>query len=655
MRKTLLSFATIIAVSATFSGCGSNTSTNKSELLSTTESNSKLTNGNAVANPACQPCQAQEMKDTKVSSISFTPLPLSQNDAQKKVMRVSQNLTVTYCDNTKQTFPLSYKVLAKMGDNIGSGTIGLMTDKNGDAILKKDGSQDISDGPDGNSLINVGGKHFLITHMEERPGELYKTELDNCANPIDTKPVDLSAIGGTIINCASTKTSYGSHLGGEEDYSLNSIFADKNSPFYADCALDGSGTDAAGKKNYFCSYVDGMAKYLHDANIDKENGYNGDSFSPYNYGYIVEVQPQADGSTKSAKHYVTGKYTPELATMMPDGKTVYMTDDGTAKGFWKFVSDKKITDFKANWEGTLYAAKVTQLSDKNGGKFSLCWIELGHGKDSDIKAMIESKMKLTDIFDIKKPDAAGACASGFKKVYEDSTFECLSLKDGKEKAAAFLETRKFAAYKGASIEFRKEEGITYDPDRNVLYLAMSEIKKSMEDNYKGQEPTNDIRLPKNHCGGVYEIALDNCYNATAMEAIVVGKPLKEGDKYADEWTCHPDGISNPDNITYIGHDTLLISEDTTKHVNNMSWAYNTKTKSMTRIASLPIGAEVTGVDKGVVGNKGLLFIDAQHPFKDNPKNLAGKKPNSALLENASKEQLKAFIGYIDGMPAKLFQ
>ena len=631
MRKNWISTATLVAIGFVVIGCNSSSDTED---------------------------KAQDTTSKTVSSIAFAPVELSADDNQKQMMRVSEKLIVTYSDESTQEYPLSFKTLMKMGDTIGSGKIGLMVDKTNNPILKADNSQDISDGPDGNSIINVADKTYLVTHLEESPGLLYQTELtveNDTLKAIDTKPVDLSTIGGTIINCASSKTLYGSHLGGEEDYSLNSIFADESSPFYVNCALDGLGNDINSEYNDFCAYVDGMNKYLKDTNIDKTNGYNGDSFSPYNYGYIVEVQPQADGSSKSAKHYVTGKYTPELATMMPDLKTVYMSDDGTAKGFWKFVSDTKITDFTADWEGTLYGAKVTQTSEKNGGSFDLSWVELGHAKDSQIKSMIDSKMKITDIFEIAKPDENGSCATGFKSIYEDSTLECLKLKVGKETAAAFLETRKYGAYKGVTTEFRKEEGITYNKDENILYVSMSSIEKSMEDNYKGTEPVNDIRLAKNICGAVYGVSLDENYNGTKMEAVVVGKPLSEGDAYANEWTCSPEGIANPDNITYIGNHTLLISEDTTKHVNNMTWAYNTKNKTMTRIASLPIGAEVTGVDKAVVKDKGILMLNAQHPFKDNPKALDGTKPNSALLDSATDEQLKAFIGYIDGIPADIFK
>ncbi len=606
----------------------------------------------------CSSSNNSNNSSNEVSSVEFAPVALSANDTEKQNMRVSRSLTVTYTDGHTQNYPLSYKTLMEMGEPIGSGVIGQMTDVHGNPLLKSDGSADISDGPDGNSIISVGGKTYLITHMEERPGELYKTEIkveNGELKAIDTKPVDLSAMGGTIINCASSKTNYGSHLGGEEDYSLNTRYADKNSPFYVNCALDGSSNNVDGEFDYFCNYVDQMNKYLGDRDIDKNNGYNGSTFSPYNYGYIVEVQPLLDGTTRSAKHYATGKYTPELAKMMPDSKTVYMSDDGTAKGLWKFVSDKKIENFTADWEGTLYAAKVTQTSSANGGKFNLSWVKLGHAKDSEVKAMVDTKMKLTDIFDIKETSDTGTCATGFTPIYEDSEFECLKLKTGKEKEAAFLETRKYAAYKGATIEFRKEEGLTYNPDKNVLYIAMSAVEKSMEDNYKGKEQTNDIRLPKNSCGAVYEMALDANYNGTSMEAIVNGKPLAEGEAYANEWYCSPDGIANPDNIKYIGHDILFIGEDTTKHVNNMGWAYNTQTKTMTRIASLPIGAEVTGVDRGVVGDKGVLMVDAQHPFADNPKAADGTKPNSALIENATDEQLKAFVGYIDGIPADIFK
>ena len=595
-----------------------------------------------------------DMEGKVVSGIAFEPLSVSASDSDKAKLRLSNALTVTYSDGSSAVYPLNYKTLAKMGDIIGSGTMGMMVDKDGQPLIKSDDSQDISDGPDGNSFFKVGDQYRLITHLEERPGQLMNTliSIDNGElSPIDTKPVDLAAVGGTIINCASSKTPYGSHLGGEENYSLNSIYADSASPYYVDCALDGSNSDSSGEFNYFCNYVEQQSKYLKDDLVDKTKGYNGSLFHPYNYGYILEVQPQSDGTTKSAKHYVTGSYTPELAVMMPDRKTLYMSDDGTAKGLWKFVADQPIEQFTENWTGTVYAAKVLQQSAENGGQFALSWVELGHASDNDIKALIDGNMKLTDIFEIQAPDGNNDCPTGFSYVYEDSHAECLKLKPGMETAAAFLESRKYAGVLGATIEFRKEEGLTYNPDKNVLYVAISAIEKSMEENYKGKEKADHIQLPKESCGGVYEMTLDDNYSGTILKGLVTGKTLAADDPDATQWYCDPDGIANPDNIKYMGHDTLLIGEDTTKHVNNMVWAYNTAKDTLTRIASLPIGAEVTGVDVGIAGDKGVIFLNAQHPFKDNPKNRAGDKPNTALLQNATDEQLKAFIGYIDGIPA----
>src|SRR3546814_10350226 len=80
-----------------------------------------------------------------------------------------------------------------------------------------------------------------------------------------------------------------------------------------------------------------------------------------------------------------------------------------------------------------------------------------------------------------------------------------------EKAAAFLETRRYAAYLGATTELRKEEGVSFDPDGKKLYVAYSEINSGMEDNKKaGVANTgndiggpNDIKLRYNQCGGIY--------------------------------------------------------------------------------------------------------------------------------------------------------
>lgn len=61
---------------------------------------------------------------------------------------------------------------------------------------------------------------------------------------------------------------------------------------------------------------------------------------------------------------------------------------------------------------------------------------------------------------------------------------------------------------GATTEFSKLEGLTFDPTRNLIYAAMSSVKEGMEDfglegaasNEFDLAGNNDIRLPYNDCG-----------------------------------------------------------------------------------------------------------------------------------------------------------
>jgi secreted PhoX family phosphatase len=590
--------------------------------------------------------------------ISFSSLPLSRNDAEKSSLRVAEALALTFEHNRTVTYPLHYHELIKSGAKRGSGTMGLLTDRFGKALQDGDGRPRISVNPDGNTLITVAGRHVLLTHLEEAPGAVYRTDLTvekgKRLKVTDTKPVDMDRVGGSIIDCAASRTDYGTHLGGEEDYAMNSRYADSASPFYIDCLLDGSSRTSEGVFHYFCNYIEGMQSYLHDGHIDPKNGYNGTSFSPYNYGYIIELKPEANGSVEVAKHFVTGRYTPELAVMMPDHRTLYMSDDGSFKGLWKFVSDKPIEGFEKQWQGSLYAAKLTQRSSKNGGRFEVRWRELGHASDQEIEALVKKRMRLTDMFDIAQPKE-GRCPTGFKKINEDREVECLRLKPEMHKAAAFLESRKYAAYLGATMEFRKGEGLSYDPKRNRLYFSISAIDKSMLDNYREEETRNDIRLPKNLCGAVYALPLDANYSAVSMEALVAGEPLGEEDPYADEYRCHPDHIANPDNILYLGQDILIIGEDSRNHVNNFLWAYDIGKAKLMRIASLPIGAEVTGLEKAVVGGESILLFNVQHPFGDNPYNAQKETPHEDLVYEATDEQKRASIGYIEGFSPGFFR
>lgn len=59
---------------------------------------------------------------------------------------------------------------------------------------------------------------------------------------------------------------------------------------------------------------------------------------------------------------------------------------------------------------------------------------------------------------------------------------------GQERAAAFLETRRYGGVLGGTTEWSKVEGITYSPKRNSVFFAVSDVRYGMEDNNRQGKP-----------------------------------------------------------------------------------------------------------------------------------------------------------------------
>ncbi|MCX7738630.1 MAG: DUF839 domain-containing protein [Hydrogenothermaceae bacterium] len=602
-------------------------------------------------------------KDLKVVSVEFeeVSIPLTQEEITS--VRISPSLKVIYEDGSSKSFPLSFKPVIKTGSSVGRHMFGEILNREGNTFDSLSYSRStVSNNPDGNTLLKVSDRYFLITHLEEPSGMVYTTEIDTkTLNAKSTYPVDFSKVMGTVANCAAYRTPYGTHLGGEEDYNLNSTYADPSSPQYVDCRVDSDGyLDGYSREDYknsFCWHLASLQRYLQDKNIDKK-GYIGKELNIYNYGYIFEIQVKEDGSTKVVKHYITGRLTPEMAIMMPDYRTVYITDDGSYKGFYKLVLHRPVKNFDDNWCGTIYAIKLSQRGDTEGGIFDTSWIKLGEGCDQEIKSIIDRKPLLSDIFNLQDPSSCDT-SSGYKLIKEDGSLKCVKLRVGKEmsdkfksdedvkKAAAFLETRKYASYLGATVEFEKGEGITYDPDNRKLYFAISSIRNGMADK------TGDIQLDTNPCGGVYTFELDEKFDIRSMRGLILGRPLKPGEQFSEIYACSPDTIANPDNLRYIGRDILLIGEDSSKHLNNMLWAYNVKTGKLTRIGTVPTGGEITGMfEFGKIDKNYVITLNIQHPFTDKAYNASGHVSNQRYIEK--QEDKSGIVGFILGIPAGIF-
>ncbi|MEZ5840947.1 MAG: DUF839 domain-containing protein [Hyphomicrobiales bacterium] len=559
------------------------------------------------------------------ADISFSPVKFPATDAEKRAVQASATVTID-----GKASPIGYNVLLRSGDM----GFGALFDRNGQPVKRADGSPDISSDTDFSSLIKVGDKLYSISHFEALPGEMYLTELAQDENgklsAIATRPVDFKADGGLWWPCAGSVTPWNTHLGSEE-YPANA----------RDIAEAKKIEDIDDEFKPIARYfgLDPATMTLDEFRA---------AYNPYRNGYINEVAIAADGAVTARKHYAAGRLSVELGYVMPDRKTVYITDDGTNVGLFRFVADKE-GDLSA---GTLHVAKWTQTSAGNGGTADISWVDLGHADSAAVAALINAGTTFADIFELAGIADDGSCPAGFLSSNADEKTECLKVRDGMAIAASRLETRRYASMLGGTTEFRKMEGITFDAAGSRLYLSISSVERGMEDNAKNGKPTdkyekgsrNDIRLASNKCGTVYELGVDGNMAATSMRGLVVGKEATyaEGTPEAGT-TCDIDGIANPDNLTFIaGTSTLIIGEDTgSGHQNDAVWAYDTASGALTRIETTPYGSETTSVYwYGDIGGHGYLMSVIQHPY--------GESDQDKLADPADA---RAYVGYIGPFPA----
>jgi hypothetical protein len=204
-----------------------------------------------------------------------------------------------------------------------------------------------------------------------------------------------------------------------------------------------------------------------------------------------------------------------------------------------------------------------------------------------------------DIVDVKWEDPND---SSFTKIPFSGKPSWVKFAPGQEQAAAFLETHRYAAFKGGSLGFTKMEGTTVNAKDKIAYSAMSYIKKEMTNGSGGisvQGPSAGIVYALNMTGGQKDdngAAIDSAWVPVAMAAVpeLIGEDLKEADALGN--LANPEKIANPDNLKFSEKlRTLFIGEDSGLHVNNYLWAFNVETKQLSRILSTPAGAESTGL------------------------------------------------------------
>ncbi len=63
------------------------------------------------------------------------------------------------------------------------------------------------------------------------------------------------------------------------------------------------------------------------------------AYLPYRYGYPTEITVQRGRLGHRGQAFRMGRVAVELAKVMPDQKTAYISDDGTNVGMFRFVAD----------------------------------------------------------------------------------------------------------------------------------------------------------------------------------------------------------------------------------------------------------------------------------------------------------------------------
>ena len=445
-----------------------------------------------------------------------------------------QNLPAPKTEAEKRTVKTAvghHQVLAHGAQSIGDGNLlGVPNDTNGKPMSDEAEA-------DMNVFVPTGDNEgYLFTNFEARPGMISRMFLSRSSDTaewnVDSESIenlDVRSMEGTWNNCNGWLSPWGTPLSSEE---------------YEPRGADWFGADGT---------PSGAAK-----TFEEYLGYFGNA---YRYGYIVEVE-NPTGKAKPTKRFALGRFSHEVALPMSDLRTVYLSDDYSGGTLFKFVADKP-ADLSS---GTLYASKLTQdeTSDYNKAGFSVEWVELAHATESEIESWIAE-------YDGQDPSSAN-----YEPNYiTDTDVQKWSKGNADDDRVAFLEPRKAAAAKGATVEWQKLEGLSIRPGAkpgDVMYIACSNIRRTMSDK-KG-----DIQLDTNHYGAVYGAQLTGAYNVKKIDPVLTGGPnanVVAGDNAADGDADPVNTLWGPDNIEKLSDGRGLFGEDSDRE-NNMLWLFDPK-------------------------------------------------------------------------------
>ena len=651
------------------------------------------------------PSKAAEAKPY-ATAVKFNASSNPSTVAQRAMVFTDATIDITYSDSSVKTAQaLSCVELFRTGDTLqkppaaGGGNIVAASYTRPDGVtplVDTDGKQMFSDCVDGQSLIKLsnpsvpgvsGNTLFLVTQYEYKsvnvagaaiygtlpcPMTITTLEQNTQTGALSVKyqyQVPTISVHGLWITCGGSLSPWNTHLSSEEyepDAWLVMLRKTKGSALTSSELTTWKASQVTKANASLSRFFEFSRNTLDTASTPEANT----TANPYHYGHLPEVTVHPDGTGSIQKHYCLGRISRELVEVMPDNKTVLMGDDYTGGALFMFIANTA-GDLSA---GTLYGAKMTQTSADSGGTFTLRWVKLGSASSKEIKALADS-LSPKDILDVRFTDPSD---SAYTKLALDGWgYQWVKVQPAQAKAAAFLETHRYAAIAGVTMELTKLEGVAVNAKDKLAYFAMSRIETTMlagpEQAATTRPDVDDIQLAALRPGAVYAARLNGGQSDSDGQAI--SSAWVPTDFYVpkgllgENMATDADGnnanilkISQPDNVKFSETmRTLFVGEDGSGHLNNYVWAYNVDTQQLSKLLSTPAGAECTGL-QAVDNINGFAYLmsgfqhagDLSYNATTGTGSLNGKTVPADLMSAISSNwggiKQKSAVGYVKGLP-----
>lgn len=367
---------------------------------------------------------------------------------------------------------------------------------------------------------------------------------------------------GTINNCASGKTPWGTYLTCEENFDGFFGSSDENYAFNPS------------QKRYGLSIKGENYEWKLDERFDIAKNEN----EPNRFGWVVEIDPYNPNSTP-IKRTALGRFKHENAEVViaKDGKiVVYMGDDEANEFIYKFVSKAKYNPNKPNRdilnEGTLYAAKFIDTKDFEGvGE----WVALEYGKNGldetngfynqgDVLIHARLAASVVGATPMDRPEWIAADPNG-KYIYATLT------NNTKRTQTNASNPRNKNIY-GHIIRWHPKGDHTSTSFRWDIFLLAG----------------NPLKYPNDLRKGTSNINVENMFNSP--------DGLKF-DKFGRLWIQTDGKYSNKDDYEGMGNNQMLCADPITAQVR--------------RFLTGPIACEITGIAFNL--DYTTMFVGIQHP------------------------------------------